>query len=76
MCEFNREFNIGFDAFDQKRRGRSIAAGYKRLHLDEVDEGTAIFKCTNDVPVGKSTFATFEGLPSDFSLKLVGSGAS
>ncbi len=40
--------------------------------FDEVDEGTAIFKCTNDVPVGESKFADFEGLPSDFYLKLVG----
>jgi hypothetical protein len=40
--------------------------------FDEVDEGTAIFKCTNDVPVGESTFVTYEGLPSDFYLRLVG----
>jgi len=40
--------------------------------FDEVDEGTAIFKCTNDPPVGASKFVTFDGLPSDFYLKLVG----
>jgi hypothetical protein len=41
--------------------------------FDEVDEGTAIFKCANDVPVGQeSRFVTFEGLPSDFYLRLVG----
>lgn len=40
--------------------------------FDEVDEGTAIFKCTNDVPVGESKFLTYEGLPSDHYLKLVG----
>jgi hypothetical protein len=41
--------------------------------FDEVDEGTAIFKCANNVPVGeKSKFLTFEGLPSDYYLRLVG----
>lgn len=41
--------------------------------FDEVDEGTAIFKCTNNVPApGKSVFVTMHGLPSDFYLKLVG----
>jgi hypothetical protein len=42
--------------------------------FDEVDEATAIFKCTNDVPVadGGDQFLSYEGLPSDFYLKLVG----
>lgn len=44
--------------------------------FDEVDEGTAIFKCVNDVPNGEqSTFINFKGLPNDFYLKLVGKGA-
>ncbi len=44
--------------------------------FDEVDEGTAIFKCANNIPVGeKSEFLTFDGLPSDFYLKLVGEGS-
>jgi len=44
--------------------------------FDEVDEATAIFKCANDVPVGqKSRFVTYEGLPNDFYLKMVGRGA-
>lgn len=42
--------------------------------FDEVDEGTAIFKCTNDPPVGESTFCDYEGLPEDFYLRLVGAG--
>jgi hypothetical protein len=43
--------------------------------FDEVDEGTAIFKCVNFAPTGqKSKFVTFEGLPSDYYLKLVGKG--
>src|SRR5947209_1440955 len=39
--------------------------------FDEVDEGTAIYKIANVVPVG-SYFVTNEGLPSDWYLKLTG----
>ena len=41
--------------------------------FDEVDEGTAIFKCTNDPPAGDGTpFLTYDGQPSDHYLKLAG----
>lgn len=54
-------------------------AGAEMIYVamfDEVDEGTAIFKCTNDVPVSnQDKFVTYEGLPSDFYLKLTGQGA-
>lgn len=43
--------------------------------FDEVDEGTAIFKCTNNPPGGPSPFLTNEGLPSDHYLRLTGRGA-
>ena len=53
-------------------------AGAEMIYVamfDEVDEGTAIFKCTNDVPVGgQSKFLTYESLPSDFYLRLTGAG--
>ncbi|MBT3635777.1 MAG: hypothetical protein HN531_02480 [Opitutae bacterium] len=42
--------------------------------FDEMDEGTAVFKCTNQVPIGKSSFETFQGLPSDHYLKLCRDG--
>jgi hypothetical protein len=43
--------------------------------FDEVDEGTAIFKCANDVPVGEGVaFLGYDGLPSDFYLRLTGAG--
>ena len=42
--------------------------------FDEVDEATAIFKCTNDPPVNGS-FIDYEGLPEDHYLWLTGMGA-
>jgi hypothetical protein len=51
-------------------------AGADMLYIamfDEVDEGTAIFKCTNNPPAsGGSKFLTLDGLPSDFYLRLAG----
>ncbi|PQO26126.1 hypothetical protein C5Y96_22005 [Blastopirellula marina] len=41
--------------------------------FDEVDEATAIFKVTNDPPP-EANFATYEGLPSDWYLRLTGEG--
>lgn len=52
-----------------KRSGASMI--YVAM-FDEVDEGTAIFKCADAVPEG---FLGMEGLPSDFYLKLAGAGA-
>jgi hypothetical protein len=57
-----------FAAF--KRSGASMI--YVAM-FDEVDEGTAIFKCANYVPVGtKSVFLGLDGLPADHYLKLTG----
>ncbi|HBE63312.1 MAG TPA: hypothetical protein DDX19_11345 [Rhodopirellula baltica] len=54
-------------------------AGAEMLYVamfDEVDEATAIFKCTNNPPRGRDAkFVTYEGLPSDHYLKIVGRAA-
>jgi hypothetical protein len=51
-------------------------AGAQMLYVamfDEVDEATAIFKCTNQPPAGSGvSFLTYEGLPSDHYLRLTG----
>lgn len=53
-------------------------AGAEMIYVamfDEVDEGTAIFKCTNKVPVGDGvSFLTYKGLPSNHYLRLTGMG--
>jgi hypothetical protein len=46
---------------------RSVFVGM----FDEVNEGTAIYKVSNQIPVGRY-FATYEGLPSDWYLRLTG----
>ena len=54
-------------------------AGAQMIYVamfDEVDEGTAIFKCTNNLPVGSAKFVDYEGLPSDHYLWLTGQGAA
>jgi hypothetical protein len=44
--------------------------------FDEIDEGTAIFKVTNTPPSTEATpFLGYEGLPSDFYMKMVGEAA-
>lgn len=52
-----------------------IKLGSNMLYVamfDEMDEGTAIFKCSDDVPVSPHGFVTHEGLPSDHYLWLTG----
>jgi hypothetical protein len=60
--------------WQQFRAAKSISAKAVYVAMfDEIDEGTAIFKVTNDVPVNHY-FLTLEGLPSDFYLLLTGFG--
>lgn len=56
-----------------------VAASNLRINMayvamfDEVDEATAIFKVSNTPPT-QARFQTFEGLPSDWYLRLTGEG--
>jgi len=53
----------------------AVSSGVNTIYVamfDEMDEGTCIFKCSNDPPVGASPFVTYEGLPTDYYLWLTG----
>lgn len=76
----NPEFPVGQiprlgGAFLWSQFHAAKAAGANMLYVamfDEVDEATAIFKCTNDPPSGADPFLTYEGLPPDHYLWLTG----
>ena len=56
----------------------AVDAGAESLYLamfDEIDEGTAFFKCTNTPPVGESSFITYEGEAPDHYLWLADEAA-
>lgn len=62
--------------WSQFRANKAIGASMIYVAMfDEVDEGTAIFKCTNDPPsTAETPFVTYEGLPPDHYLRLTGLG--
>ena len=57
----------------------AIRSGAKMIYVamfDEVDEGTAIFKCTDNPPVANpAKFIDMDGMPSDHYLWLTGEAA-
>lgn len=57
----------------------AIDCGAKMIYVamfDEIDEGTAIFKCAKDVPIGDSKFVPYEKeIPSDWYMWLTGQAA-
>jgi glycoprotein endo-alpha-1,2-mannosidase len=65
--------------FYWKQLAGAIGEGADMIYVamfDEIDEGTAIFKTSNDPPVGASSFVRFEaGIPSDYYLYLTGMAA-
>lgn len=68
---------LGGRFFWQHVKG-AVDAGAESLYLamfDEIDEGTAFFKCTNTPPVGESSFITYEGEAPDHYLWLAGEAA-
>ena len=65
-------------AFLWKQAYTATSLGAKTLYVamfDEIDEGTAIFKCANTVPAGASPFLTYEGCEPDRYLWLAGMAA-
>ncbi|HTK20167.1 MAG TPA: glycoside hydrolase family 71/99-like protein [Mucilaginibacter sp.] len=63
-------------AFFWNQLSTALKSGAQMLYIamfDEVDEGTAIMKVSQNPPVGPSPFITFEeGIPSDYYLYLAG----
>ena len=58
-----------------KQARAAVSGGVETIYVamfDEMNEGTAIFKCVDQPPVGQSPFLTMEGLPSDHYLWLTG----
>jgi hypothetical protein len=64
-------------AFFWRQFAEAAALGVDMAYVamfDEVDEATAVFKVSNAPPT-QARFATYEGLPADWYLRLTGEGA-
>ena len=67
--------------FIRRQIDNAISSGAEMLYVamfDEIDEGTAIFKCASEVPVDScgTKFVKADGAASDHYLKIVGEAAS
>lgn len=67
--------------FIRRQIDNAISSGAEMLYVamfDEIDEGTAIFKCASEVPVDScgTKFVKADGAGSDHYLKIVGEAAS
>lgn len=82
----NMRHNDPFDAiprnkghFFWKQLAGAIESGAKMIYVamfDEIDEGTAIFKCAQEVPVGESRFVPYEKeIKPDWYMWLAGQAA-
>lgn len=73
-AQFDHIPRLGGEFFWRQAKGHA-ANGINMLYVamfDEIDEGTAIFKCTNNPPIGEISFLDYKGLPSDHYLWLTG----
>jgi len=65
--------------FYWKQISGALQSGAEMIYVamfDEIDEGTAIFKCSKNPPVGQSNFVSFEKeIPEDYYLYLTGLAA-
>ncbi len=79
MAKNSKPIDRNRGSFYWKQLSSHIKNGAEMLYLamfDEIDEGTAIFKCATEVPVGDSYFLPLEkDLGSDFYLFLAGQAA-